>query len=196
MARLVVVEHLTLDGVMQAPARPDEDTRGGFTEGGWAVGFQDPIMSATMAKSMMGGGALLLGRRTYDDFFKVWPTRKDNPFTDVLSRMTKYVASRAAGEDLPWENSILLIGEAAQTVAGLKLRSEETLTVLGSGMLVRSLVAANLVDEFLLTIHPLLLGAGQRLFADTGSPSKLKLIEAIPTSTGVLIGRYQPETTA
>jgi dihydrofolate reductase len=195
MGRLVVVEHLTLDGVMQAPARPDEDTRGGFTEGGWSAGYQDPIMGATMAKGMMGGGALLLGRRTYEDFFKVWPGRRDNPFTDILNRMTKYVTSRTAGEDLPWENSVLLKGDAAETVAALKARSDETLTVLGSGVLVRSLIAANLVDEFLLTIHPPLLGLGQRLFADAGSPLKLKLLEAIPTSTGVVIGRYQPEPT-
>ncbi len=192
MGRLVVVELLTLDGVMQAPGRPDEDPRNGFTQGGWSVAYQDPVMGATMAKGMMGGGALLLGRRTYEDFFQVWPGRKDNPFTDVLNRMTKYVASRTAADDLPWENSVLLKGDAAETVAALKVRSDEPLTVLGSGVLARSLIAANLVDEFLLSIHPLLLGSGQRLFADGGSLSKLKMIEAIPTSTGVVIGRYEP----
>src|SRR5437660_5318659 len=115
MSRVVVVNNVTLDGVMQAPARSDEDRRGGFEHGGWATPYADPLM---WEGSLGGEGALLFGRRTYEDFFAVWPHRADNPFTDVLNRTQKYVASSTLEEPLPWANSTLLPGDVARAVAG------------------------------------------------------------------------------
>jgi dihydrofolate reductase len=113
MAKVVVVNHLTLDGVMQAPARADEDTRDGFAHGGWAIPGNDQVMIAKIGERMREDGALLLGRRTYEVFHAVWPKRADNPFTEALTNARKYVASRTLAEPLPWSNSILLNGEAA-----------------------------------------------------------------------------------
>ena len=135
---------------------------------------------------------LLLGRRTYEDFFQVWPKRTDNPFTEALNNAQKYVASRTLSEPLPWVNSTLLKGDALRSVAELKHRLDKDLMVLGSGELVRSLMSAALVDEYILLIHPLVLGSGQRLF-DAGISASLRLQEVNPTTTGVLIATYRPE---
>ena len=120
MSRGVVVNHVTLDGVMQAPARPDEDRRGGFTRGGWALPYSDEVMAQRLGRNMSQGGSLLLGRRTYEDFYSVWPSRTDNPYTEVLNNTQKYVTSTTLAEPLPWQNSTLLTGDAAQAVAGLR----------------------------------------------------------------------------
>jgi len=117
MRRVVLNISLTLDGVMQAPGRPDEDTRGGFEHGGWARPYFDPVMGRVAAAGMAKTPALLLGRRTYEDFFAVWPQRTDNPFTAVLNNSDKYVASTTLKEPLPWSNSRLLAGDAAAAVA-------------------------------------------------------------------------------
>jgi dihydrofolate reductase len=145
-----------------------------------------------MGEGMAGGGALLFGRRTYEDFAAFWPNRKDNPFTEVLGTRQKYVASTTLQAPLPWSNSTLLQGDAADAVAGLKDQSEEDFTVLGSGALVQSLMRHDLIDEYLLTIHPLVLGSGRRLFPDGGALAALRLVETKPTTTGVVIARYQP----
>ena len=188
MSKVVVFMNLTLDGVMQAPARPDEDRRGGFEHGGWATPY------ATMEaaeKSMAYSGALLLGRRTYEDFYTVWPNRTDNPFTEVLNNTQKYVASTTLSEPLPWSNSTLLKGDAAEAVARLKEEPGKDLVVLGSGELVQSLMRRNLVDEYVLLIHPLILGSGRRLFADGGAFAALRLVDTRTTTTGILIATYQ-----
>jgi dihydrofolate reductase len=192
MSRLVVINHLTLDGVMQAPGRPDEDRRGGFEHGGWARPYGDEVMGRVMGEGMAKGGALLLGRRTYEDFAAFWPKQRDNPFTPVLNERRKYVASRTLQEPLPWVNSTLLEGDAADAVARLKQEQDDDLAVLGSGELVQSLMRRNLVDEYLLTIHPLVLGSGRRLFRDGGAFAALALVETTPTTTGVVIARYRP----
>src|SRR5215207_11047167 len=132
MRKIAVTNNVTLDGVMQAPGRADEDTRGGFEHGGWAAAYNDAEKGKAMAEGMSKGGALLFGRRTYEDFFKVWPNRKDNPFTAVLDNTQKYVASRTLKEPLPWKNSTLLQGDAADAVAKLKQESGDDLTILGS----------------------------------------------------------------
>jgi dihydrofolate reductase len=199
MSRVVVVTHLTLDGVMQAPARPDEDLRGGFAHGGWATPYGDAVMGRVMAEGMAQseGGALLFGRRTYEDFFSVWPNRTDNPFTVVLNTMQKYVASTTLEEPLPWSNSTLLKGDAADAVARLKEQPGKDLVILGSGELAQSLMRRNLIDEYLLTIHPLVLGSGRRLFPDGGAFAALRLVDTKTTTTGVVIATYQPaESTA
>jgi dihydrofolate reductase len=192
MSRLVVINHLTLDGVMQAPGRPDEDRRGGFEHGGWARPYGDEVMGRVMGEGMAKGGALLLGRRTYEDFAAFWPKQRDNPFTPVLNERRKYVASRTLQEPLPWVNSTLLEGDAADAVARLKEEQDDDLAVLGSGELVQSLTRRNLVDQYLLTIHPLVLGSGRRLFTDGGAYASLRLVDAITTTTGVVIATYQP----
>jgi dihydrofolate reductase len=117
MRRVVVTNNLTLDGVRQAPGRPDEDRRGGFEHGGWAVPYNDEVMGRVMAERMANAGSLVLGRRTYEDFYGYWPKQTDNPFTPVLNETTKYVASTTLSEPLPWQNSVLLEGDAAVLIA-------------------------------------------------------------------------------
>jgi dihydrofolate reductase len=192
MRKIVVTNSLTLDGVMQAPGRPDEDRRGGFEHGGWALGYHDSVMMKAMGEGMAQGADLLFGRRTYEDFFAVWPGRKDNPFTSVLDNSRKYVASRTLGEPLPWQNSTLLSGDAAETVARLKEQPGKDLTVLGSGDLLQTLMRRGLVDVYVLLIHPLLLGRGRRLFGDDAQRSALRLVGSVTTTTGVMIATYRP----
>lgn len=195
IGRIVVVENVSLDGVMQAPGHPDEDRRDGFDQGGWAVAYNDEVLGRYMGEAMTGDGALLLGRRTYERFAAYWPQQTDNPFTPVLDATTKYVASRTMTEPLPWQNSVLLDREAIPAAAELKDRIDANLTVLGSGDLVHGLAAAGLVDEYLLTIMPITLGEGRRLFAD-GHRARLTLLESLPTPAGALIARYRPEPAA
>jgi dihydrofolate reductase len=191
MRTITVVNNLTLDGVMQSPARKDEDPSGGFEHGGWAADYDDEVKGREMGKGMAKKGALLLGRRTYQHFYKVWHGRTDNPFTPVLERSQKYVVSRTLKEPLPWQNSTLLEGDGAETVAELKRQSDLDLTILGSGELVRSLAARDLIDEYILLIHPLLLGRGRRTFDDSSAFAKFDLVESVPTTKGVIIATYR-----
>lgn len=192
MRRVTVTNNVTLDGVMQAPGRADEDLRGGFRHGGWALPYNDAVKGKFVAKGMSQASELLFGRRTYEDFFKVWPGRTDNPFTEVLDNTRKYVASTTLKEPLPWKNSTLLEGDAADAVAALKKTPGADLVILGSGELVRSLARRHLIDEYVLFIHPLVLGSGRRLFADGDAFTRLRLLESLSTSTGVVIATYQP----
>jgi len=194
LGKVVVIEHVTLDGVMQAPGRPEEDDRDGFEHGGWAHARVDEVLGRKMGERMARaqGGALLFGRRAYEDFFSFWPSQGDNPFTEVLENRQKYVASRTLKEPLHWRNSTLLDGDAAGAVAKLKEEPED-LGVLGSGQLVRSLMQRGLVDEFVLMIHPLVLGTGRRLFADGGAFAELRLTDSTTTTTGVVIATYERE---
>lgn len=190
MAKILVANHVTLDGVMQSPARPDEDTRDGFAHGGWAAARNDELMAAKIGERMAGDRAFLFGRRTYEDFYAVWPNRPGNPFSEALTNTPKYVASRSLAEPLPWENSILLTGDAAEQVAKIKQQRDGTLTVFGSGELTGALIAADLVDEFLLIVHPLVIGNGRRLFG-AGPYAELELIDAVATDAGVVIAAYR-----
>jgi len=187
MSKVVVFTNLTLDGVMQAPGRPDEDRRGGFEHGGWATPY---AAMAEAGESTATTSALLLGRRTYEDFYTVWPNRTDNPYTAVLNNTQKYVASTTLSEPLPWINSTLLKGDAAEAVARLKEEPGKDLVVLGSGELAQSLMRANLIDEYVLLIHPLVLGSGRRLFPDGGTFAALRLVDTKTTTTGVVIATY------
>lgn len=166
MGKIVVFENLSLDRVMQAPGRRDEDPRGGFPHGGWATPYADAVLGSVAGESMAYTGALLLGRRTYEDLYAVWPNRTDNPFTAVLNNTQKYVASTTLEEPLAWSNSTLLKGDVPGAVAGLKTQPGKDLVVLGSGELVQTLMKHNLVDQYVLLIHPLVLGSGRRLFTD------------------------------
>jgi dihydrofolate reductase len=190
VSRIVAFESVTLDGVMQAPGRPDEDRRGGFEHGGWAAPYADPMMWEHMSSG--GSGALLFGRRTYEDFFSVWPNQPDNPFTPVLNATPKHVASRTLEEPLPWENSHLLEGDAVDAVAGLRQLPGGDVVVLGSGELVRTLLPHGLIDEFVLLLHPLVLGTGRRLFDEGVPATAFELVESKTTKTGVVMATYRP----
>jgi dihydrofolate reductase len=188
-----VIEHLTLDGVMQAPGRPDEDLRGGFEHGGWARTANDPAMQSVMGERMGTSWSLLLGRRTYKDFAAFWPNQPEpNPFTEALNNVQKYVASTSLEEPLSWINSTLLKGDAAEAVAILKQQRGNDLVIFGSGVLVQSLMRHRLVDEYLLLIHPLVLGTGRQLFAEGGPSTALRLVDTRTTATGVVVATYQP----
>lgn len=191
MSKITVVNNVTLDGVMQAPGRPDEDTRGGFAHGGWGIPYQDPVLAGKMGAMMASGeGALLLGRRTYEDFYSVWPRRTDNPYTGFLNQVQKYVASTTLKEPLPWQNSVLLNGDATDTLASLKRQNHQNFTILGSGELIRSLIRRNLIDEYVLLIYPIVLGTGRRMFPD-GETFRLRLADSFTTPAGVIIATYQ-----
>jgi dihydrofolate reductase len=192
MAKVVVINHVTLDGVMQAPARPDEDTRDGFAHGGWgAAGGADPLLATKIGERMGEDHSFLFGRRTYEDFYAVWPKRTDSPFSAALTDTRKYVASRTVTEPLPWSNSVLVPGDAAPAVAGLKQEQAGTLVIFGSGELIASLMAGGLIDEYLLMVHPIVLGSGRRMFA-AGQQARLRLTDAVTTPTGVVIAGYVP----
>lgn len=195
MRRIVVLQSVTLDGVMQAPGRPDEDRRGGFEHGGWAGPYHDAVMAREMGAGMSRGADLLFGRRTYEDFHQAWHGRTDNPFSPVLDASTKYVASTTLKAPLVWRNSTLLEGNAVDAVARLKQTPGLDLLVMGSGVLVESLMYCGLVDQFILLIHPLVLGTGRRLFDDVGL-ARLRLVRSVPTTTGVIIATYEPAPAA
>jgi dihydrofolate reductase len=192
MSKIVTFTSVSLDGVMQAPGRRDEDTRGGFKRGGWAAPYSDDeVMGKVAAKSMAETGALLFGRRTYEDFHGFWPNQKDNPFTDVLNNAKKYVASRSLAEPLPWQNSTLLSGDAADAVAKLRSEPGKDVVILGSGELIRSLLPRGLVDRFVLLVHPLVLGEGRRLFDEDGPDAELRLVDTAITTKGVVVATYE-----
>ena len=189
MSKVVVLTNLTLDGVMQGPARPDEDRRGGFEHGGWAAPYA--AMEAT-GNNFASAGALLFGRRTYENFYAVWPKQTNSPYTEFLNTIPKYVASTTLKEPLPWSNSTLLKGDAAQAVSQLKQQPGKDLLIMGSGELIQSLMRANLIDDYVLLIHPLVLGSGRRLFPDGGAAVTLRLVATSTTDKGVVIATYLP----
>lgn len=191
MAKIIATESVTLDGVMQAPGRADEDTRDGFAYGGWAEGFADAELGKFMGASMGQSTGMLFGRRTYEDLLGYWTALPDpNPFKDVFLNAPKYVVSRSADTELAYPNSTLLAGEATDTVADLVGRIDGSLTVLGSGELVRSLRRAGLVDGYVLQIHPIVLGQGRSLF-DEGVRDDLELVRSATSGTGVLLAEYR-----
>ena len=193
MRKLTVSEFVSLDGVMQAPGGADEDTEGGFRHGGWQMGYFDDVDGERIGASMAQTGAFLLGRRTYEIFASYWPTQSDDdPFAKILNGLPKYVASTTLGEPLAWQNSTLLQGDVAKAVAELKEGEGGNIVVLGSGGLVQTLYENDLVDEYALMIHPIVLGSGKKLFREV--PRKpLKLADSVTTSTGVLMATYVPE---
>jgi dihydrofolate reductase len=196
MGRLIVNLNMSLDGVVQAPGRADEDTRGGFKHGGWAAPYFDRVMAEEAGKGISQKPVLLFGRRTYEDFHSVWPNRTDgNMFTEVLNQAHKYVASRALKEPLVWMNSTLLSGDAAEALAALKRELDKDILILGSVNLVQSLIPHKLIDIFALSIHPLVLGSGMRLFNDPRHFAALRLVASKTTGTGVVMANYVPGET-
>ena len=193
MRKLTVSEFVSLDGVMQAPGGADEDTEGGFRQGGWQMAYFDDVAGERIGASMAQTGAFLFGRKTYEIFASYWPTQPDdNPFAKILNGLPKYVASTTLGEPLAWQNSTLLQGDVAKAVAELKEGEGGNIVVLGSGGLVQTLYENDLVDEYALMIHPIVLGSGKKLFREV--PRKpLKLADSVTTSTGVVMATYVPE---
>ncbi|HEY7069693.1 MAG TPA: dihydrofolate reductase family protein [Acidimicrobiales bacterium] len=190
--RLVVINHVTLDGVMQGPGHPDEDTRDGFDLGGWAADGSeapDPVVGRAMGARMAQSDGLVLGRRSYEQMLGAWNER-GGPFKDALNNARKYVASTTLSEPLPWPNSTLLGPDVVAAVGELRARPGRELHIMGSGELIGTLMQHGLVDELLLLVHPLVLGRGRRLFT-AGAPTSLELVEATPAPSGVLVATYR-----
>ncbi|HEX9200328.1 MAG TPA: dihydrofolate reductase family protein, partial [Acidobacteriaceae bacterium] len=183
MGKVIVMNWVTLDGVMQGPGRPDEDTRDGFERGGWGITYGDEASVAKMGERMGADRAWLFGRRTYEQLLASW-NAQGGPFKDALNNAQKYVASSNPATKLDWPNSTLLHGDIPAAVADLKKSSSANLVIMGSGVLIGSLMAADLIDEYLLMIAPLVLGTGWRLFPG-GTQASLQLVDSTATSTGV-----------
>ena len=190
MRKLTVNTFLSLDGVMQAPGGPAEDDSGGFAHGGWSVNYWDDRMGAMMGEAMGVPFDLVLGRRTYDIFAAHWPHAAEDD-AKPLNEATKYVASRGR-PTLGWDRSVLIEGDAADGVAAIKEQDGPELQVHGSGDLMQTLLRHHLVDELRLWVFPVILGSGKRLFADGAVPSGLRLVDSTVSSTGVVIGTYEP----
>lgn len=192
MRRITAIENVTLDGVMQAPGRPDEDTRGGFRHGGWGGRYSDEVAMQEASRGMaeVSDAAILLGRRTWEDFANVW-NRPGERFSDFFAGIDKYVVSNTLTEPLSWARSFLLAGDAVETIGSLKAVDGPDLTIHGSGALVRSLHRAGLIDSFVLSIYPLTLGSGQTLFTADDHLAEMTLVRSVPTTTGVIIATYE-----
>jgi dihydrofolate reductase len=191
MRKLIVSTFVTLDGVMQAPGGPGEDDSGGFAHGGWSVNYWDDLMGQTMDEATRGPFAMVLGRKTYDIMAAYWPDAPAEAGAKTFNEATKYVASRNHPR-LEWSNSIPIEGEAADGIAALKKEDGPELQVHGSANLIQTLLRHNLVDQFRLWVFPVVIGSGKRLFAEGSNPSALKLLDSKVSTTGVVIGTYEP----
>jgi dihydrofolate reductase len=191
MRKLIVNTFLTLDGVMQAPGGPDEDISGGFALGGWSANYWDDLMGQVMTEAMSVPFDLVLGRKTYEIFAAYWPHAPEEAGAKPLNDATKYVASRSR-PTLEWGPSVLIEGDAAEGIAGLKKDDRPELQVHGSGNLIQTLMRHNLVDQYRLWVFPLVIGSGKRLFSDGTIPSALRLVDSKVSTTGVVIGTYEP----
>jgi dihydrofolate reductase len=194
MSRVVVINHITLDGVMQGPGRPDEDTRDGFAHGGWSMADNDDVMGQAMGARLAESGGLLLGRRSCEDMLAYWNTT-DSPFRDALNNAPKYVASHTP-EPRSWPNSTLVTGDVPKAVRELKKKPGGDLHIMGSGVLIQSLMPHGLIDEYMLLIHPLVLGSGHKLFQDGSPLTTLRLVDSVTTTKGVVIATYRPSEAA
>ena len=194
MQKLVVNTFLTLDGVMQAPGDPHEDIEGGFTHGGWQLPYFDADAGKIMDKNIAATEALLLGRKTYQIFAAYWPTAPtDDTIAKKFNRIPKYVVSTTL-DKAEWNNSTLIKSNIPEELAKLKQKpGSGILSVTGSGKLAQTLMKHNLIDEYELWIHPLIMGSGKRLFEDGVIPSNLKLMDSKTTGSGVLILTYEPD---
>jgi dihydrofolate reductase len=193
--RIVVSDFVSLDGVVQAPGDPGEDTDGGFRLGGWSMPYFDPdTMGPAVDDAMAATEALLFGRRTWQAMANAWPARAGDPFANRMNEIPKYVASRTlTHQDLTWSGSTLLPAEdAIGAIRELRGRDGKALQVMGSASLAAQLITHGLVDEYRLMIEPILLGGGKRLFPDDSQARALELVSATTTATGVLICTYRP----
>lgn len=188
MGKLCTLTNVTLDGVMQSPAAPQEDPRDGFVLGGWAAPYN--AMQSTSGEGFGKTGAMLFGRQTYEQFYGFWGQQTGNPFSDFMNVIPKYVASTTLSDPLPWQNSTLLKGDLREAVTQMKQEVEKDILILGSGDLIESLTREKLIDAYTVLIHPLVLGSGRKLFADGGANVTFKLAESQTTDNGVIIATY------
>lgn len=194
MHTLIAVEFSSLDGVMQSPGRPDEDTSGGFTRGGWASAHMvdDPEAGAAAMAGENETAGIVFGHRTYRDLVGHWLcTAEPNPFADILRATPKFVATRDPQTQLEYPNSTALVGEAVETVAQLKAGGEGELVLMGSASLLHALQAADLIDGYILTVLPVVLGSGVRTFADAPAPADMRLARGVVTAKGAFVGDYR-----
>jgi dihydrofolate reductase len=194
MRKVVAVEWMTLDGVVQAPGAPDEDASGGFQHGGWHLPYFDGLARTWVVEGYAEAGGFLFGRRTYENLAAYWPnaSQEEQPVAEPLNTKPKYVASRTLTEPLGWQHSTLLKGDVAEAVAALRQQDGEELHVIGSSQLVQTLIAHDLVDEFRVMIDPLVVGGGKRIFGDDGARRPLRLLEHKVTISGAILATYQP----
>jgi len=194
MRKIIVSEFLTLDGVMQAPGGPDENRSGGFEHGGWQMQYNDDVFGKVIVEGISGASGFVLGRKTYEIFAGYWPTAPDEEqaVREPLNSLPKYVASRTLHEPLEWNNSKLITGDVAAELRKLKEQPGSHLLVIGSGVLAQTLMQHDLVDEYRLMIHPVVLGSGARLFRDGNGTRALTLVDATTSATGVVMATYRP----
>ncbi len=192
MRQLVVIEFMSLDGVIQSPGSPDEDPEGGFQHGGWQQPYVDEVIGAAAAEGMAATDAYLFGRKTYEGMVRHWPNAPaDDPIAAHLNPAPKYVASRTL-QELTWQSSTLIEGDVPAAVAALKRRDGGNIAVLGSAQLVHTLIENDLVDEYRLFLQPLLIGSGKKLFRGSDTVRRLRLVDSKPTTTGGMILTYRP----
>ena len=192
--RVVASEFMSLDGVVQAPGGAEEDTDGGFAQGGWSMPYFDPeVMGAAIGEGMSTAEALLFGRRTWRVMAAAWPERAGDPYADQMNAIKKYVASRTLTQaDLTWNTTLLSPENAVADVAALRAKDGGDLLIWGSASLVTTLLAEGLVDELNLMIEPILLGGGKRIFPEDGIARPMHLVKCVTAGTGVQICTYQP----
>ena len=192
--RIVIIEFMSLDGVVQAPGGPDEDTDGGFAHGGWTHPFFDPeVVGSAFDDAMRGTQALLFGRRTWQTMAAAWPERAGDPFADQMNAIPKYVVSETLGDDeLTWNNTTRIPGEeAVARIRGLRENAGGDLLVMGSSTLARTLLREGLVDELRLLIMPVILGGGKTIFPDDGALRTLELVSTITSGAGVNVSTHR-----
>ena len=191
MRKIIATTQLSLDGVMQAPGGPEEDTSNGFTQGGWFMHYGDDTLAQVLRATIAGPFDLLLGRRTYDIWAAYWPNHDESPIGQAFNRATKYVVTHRP-KDLPWARSEPLGGDIVAGIKKLKQSPGPEFHVWGSSVLLQQLIAADLIDEHRLWIAPVVLGAGKRLFEPGVPPRTLQLVQSLTTSTGMIINTYRP----
>lgn len=189
MRKLIVLSMITLDGVIQGPGGPEEDTSGGFKYGGWVAPYDDDVVGEVIRAQMSERFDLLLGRKTYDIWAAYWPYHED--IWPGINKVTKYVASHDTSLKLSWENSVLLSGDIAEEVKKLKNENGSDLHVYGSGNLIQTLLKNDLVDELWFKIYPVTLGCGKRLFTEGTIPAAFKLTESKISPMGVIVANYK-----
>ncbi len=188
MRKVMVLEHISLDGVIEAPGGPDEDTSGGFAYGGWIAPYSDPVLGTLLGKRMNMPFDLLLGRKTFEIWAPFWPHHADE--WPGVNPATKYVASNTMTSS-EWQPSVFLNGNIAEKVARIKQQPGPDLNVWGSGNLLQTLIQQDLVDVFWLMIYPVTLGGGKRLFAGGAIPAAFKVTESNVTPNGVIVVNYE-----
>jgi dihydrofolate reductase len=195
MRKVIVNEFLSLDGIAQAPGGADEDTSAGFEHGGWHMQYtEDETFQKWVMSGITEAGGFLLGRRTYEIFAAYWPNapEEEQVVAEPLNTKPKYVASKTLSDPLEWPNSTVLEGEVTEAVAALKKEDGGDLLVIGSTVLVQTLIEDGLVDEFRLMIDPIMLGGGKRIFPDDGALRQLRLADHEVTSRGAILATYAP----